>query len=456
MDFYPPLVRHLVAPAWAWKDKSQHYRYLKEFEKTQYWKPEQIRTLQWKLLKNIIAYAYEETLFYRERFNQLGIKPDDIRSFEDYRQVPFLTKKEIQDRGKELLARDFPQEDLVRNTTGGSTGSPLVFYHDQERMDSRRASTLRHNRWAGWEIGDKVGILWGARQDFSPLQNFKSRFRNLLLERELVLDTSALDEQKLSEFARQLIGFKPKVLLAYANSMYLFARFVEANGIGEIRPKSIITSAEVLHPHERETIEKVFACPVFDRYGSRETSVIASECEHHTGLHVNAETLYVEIVKQGKAAPSGETGEVVITDLLNLAMPFLRYKIEDTAFWAEGACACGRGLPSLGKVTGRVTDFILTPEGKLVSGASLTIYLITNIAGLKQVQIIQDKREHLLFKLVKDGAFSDESRLKLNQRIKEILGNRFQLDFQFVSEIPREPSGKYRFSISNVIPEFFR
>lgn len=456
MDLYAPLVRGFVAPGWAWKDGSQHYRYLNEFEQTQYWKPEELEKLQWKLLKRMISYAYQKSPFYKQRFDRLGIKSEEIRSVQDYLQIPFLTKQDIQDNLKELLVQDYRGYKMLRNTTGGSTGSPLVFYQDQERLDSRLASTLRHNRWAGWEVGDKAGILWGARQDFTSFGGLKARLRNLLLDRQLVLDTSSVSDSSLAEFSKKLIKFKPQVILAYANSMYLFAQFVQANQIKGIRTKSIVTSAEVLHPQERELIESTFGCPVFDRYGCRETSVIASECERHTGLHINAETLYVEIIKNGKPAQPGQSGEVVITDLLNLAMPFLRYKIEDSAFWAEGICPCGRGLPRLGKVEGRVTDFILTPEGKLVSGTSLTIHLITDIPGLKQVQIIQDQNDHLLFKLVKDGEFSPESEQKLNLRIDQMLGTRFKRDFQFVSQIPREPSGKYRFSISKVAPEFFR
>jgi len=456
MDLYAPIARHLIAPLWAWKDYSLHYRYLKEFEKTQFWKPEEVQRLQWKLLKKILSYAYSQCPFYKRRLDELSIKPDHINSFEDFLQIPFLTKRDIQENIDDLLAKDFPANKRVPNQTGGSTGSPLVFYLDKERMDSRRASTLRHNRWVGWEVGDKVGILWGARQDFTPIQSLKAKIRNFLLDRYLVLDTSSVTEERLFEFSRQLLKYKPKVILAYANSMHLYAKFVQANQIKGISPKSIITSAESLSQEERQNIQDTFGCPVFDRYGSRETSVIASECEQHTGLHVNAETLYVEIIKNGKPTRPGEVGEVIITDLLNVAMPFIRYKIEDAASWAKGDCPCGRGLLRLAKVEGRVTDFIITPEEKLVSGTSLTIYLITNIPGLKQVQIVQDRKEHLLIKLVKDKSFNQESMQKFRQKISQMLGNSLQIDFEFVPEIHREPSGKYRFSISSVTPEFFR
>jgi len=456
MDFYAPLIRNWVAPLWAWKDKSQHLRYLREFEITQYWKPQRLRGLQWNLLKKIMAHAYQNTIFYRERFEKLGLQPEDIKSFEDYQKLPLLTKKEIQERLPELVAQNIPKEKLVRNSTGGSTGSPLVFYLDQERLDSRLGSTLRHNRWAGWQIGDRVGVLWGARQDFTSLSGLKAKLRNLLLDRQLLLNTFSLTEENLRQFARALIKFKPKIILAYANSIYLFASFVQAEKIAGIRPRAIITSSEVLSLEQRQKIESVFECKIYNRYGCRETSVIASECEKHSGLHLNAETLYVELIREGRPALPGEEGKVVITDLLNYGMPFLRYSIEDTARPLARNCPCGRGLPLIEEVTGRVTDFIVTPDGRLVSGVALVTYLITNIPGLAQVQLVQENKESLLVKMAKNQNYDEKSQLVLEQRIKEFLGREVRVEYRIVEHIPKEPSGKYRFSLSKVAEAYLR
>jgi phenylacetate-CoA ligase len=456
MELYASTVRNFVAPFWAWKDKSPHFQYLQEFEKTQYWKPELLQSLQWKLLTKMISHAYEKVPFYRNRFEKAGLKPEDLRNFSDYLLLPPLTRSEVQDHLSQLISRDYQPSQLVRNLTGGSTGSPVVFYHNPERMASRLASTLRHNRWAGWDIGDKVAVLWGSGTDLTGFSSLKARLRNLLLDRQLVLDASAITEERLGDFVQKLKRFKPKIILAYASAAYLLARFIQTNQIKGVHPQALVSSAEMLSQQERELTERVLECPVFNRYGSRETSVIASECDQHNGMHVNSEALYLEIIKNGKASAPGEIGEVVITDLLNYGMPFLRYKIGDAASWAQGECLCGRGLPRLEKLAGRVTDFIVTPEGKLVSGASLTIYLITDVPGLKQIQIIQESEESLLFKLVADGNFNSESRQKLTKRIEEMLGKNLRLDFEFVSQIPKEPSGKYRFSISKLTPEFFK
>src|SRR5262249_8373738 len=153
----------------------------------------------------------------------------------------------------------------------------------------------------------------------------------------------------------QLCRRRPRFVLAYARAAVLFARWAEARDLRLHRPDAVLTSAEVLEEDERAVIERAFGCRVFNRYGCREVSVIASECDAHDGLHVMAEGLYVELETPTGPARPGEMGSVLVTDLLNPAMPLVRYRIGDMASWAPGRCACGRGLPRLAKVSGRVT-----------------------------------------------------------------------------------------------------
>ena len=170
-------------------------------------------------------------------------------------------------------------------------------------------------------------------------------------------DTSSLSEARLREFPGVLRKLRPEVLVAYANSIYLIARYLKATGRGDLPPlKSIITSAEVLEPEQRELITSVFGCPVFDRYGCRETSVIASECGTGEGMHLNAECIHLEVVQGERRCAPGERGEFVITDLLNLGMPLIRYRIRDVGLLLPEACACGRTLPRLRITGGRTTD----------------------------------------------------------------------------------------------------
>lgn len=452
MSLYAPIVKHITYPLWVLKDHSSELEYLRQYEETQFYTSDQIRELQWQKLERILDHAYKTSPFYTKRFHSAGINPSDIRSPEDMLKLPPLLKDDIQNNGDELKSKDFSESDIIKDKTGGSTGSPLIFYYDQERLYSRQAATIRHDRWTTWDIGQKMALLWGAASDLSGFHSIKGRIRNLLLSRRVILDTSSIDEDKLWNFAQKLKRYNSKFFLAYANSMVLFAKFVRENNITWINPTAIITSAEVLLPENRTLIETVFGCKVYNRYGCRELAVIASECAYHTGLHMNAESLYIEFVRDGRYSKPGEIGEIIVTDLLNYGMPLIRYKIGDMGSPIDKVCLCGRGLPLMDMVSGRVTDFIVTPDEKLISGVALATYVITNIPGIKQIQLVQESKEQVKIRLVQNENFTKESLSKLNSNVIKFLGNKIRTDIEYVDNIPFERSGKYRFSISKVHP----
>ncbi|MEW6014658.1 MAG: phenylacetate--CoA ligase family protein [Candidatus Zixiibacteriota bacterium] len=452
-DLLQPIARHLIFPLQSWYEGSSAPRYLREMEKTQYLSPSELKELQAKRLRKLLRHAYQNCSFYKQRFDRCGFHPDNFSGADDLLKIPVLTKEDIQQHKEEMKAQNFAESDLIPNKTGGSTGRPLYFYLDKERSFSRKAATFRHNRWAGWEIGMKTAAIWGHREDIAGLAGLKSKIRNFLLDRRIILDTSSITREKLVSFKAELKAYRPDVYIAYANSMYLFARFLNETGSQDHhRPRSIITSAEVLEAQQRALIEKVFDCRVFDRYGSRETSVIASECSSHKGLHIGAEAFMVEFVKDGKPVAPGELGKIIITDLLNSGMPFIRYQIEDVGIPAGEVCTCGRGLPLMKMAAGRMTDFLVTPEGKLISGASLTIYLIANAPGVAQAQLIQETVNRVVFRIVRGDGFGENSLAFFEREIPRFFGPSVKYEIEFVENIPVESSGKYRFSISKVDP----
>jgi phenylacetate-CoA ligase len=455
MSLYGNLVRHVLFPLALWRrGETVQLNYLREFEKTQYLSADELRHLQQERLRFLLHHAYEQSPFYRERFNKAGLRPGDVRSPEDLRALPVLTKRDIQERGGDMVARSWPKEDLLRNQTGGSTGEPVAFYLSGDRKCSRAAATLRHNAWAGWQVGDRAAVIWGAPRD-KPGSSLRERLRGALLREPLWLDTSSITEASLEQFHRALWTWKPKIIQAYARSAVLFARYVHHRRLPCYRPLSLVTSAEVLEAEDRALLEHVFRCPVFNRYGCREVSVIASECTAHRGLHVMAEGLYVEIeTPSGPAAP-GQLGDILVTDLLNPAMPLIRYRIGDVGSWAAGTCPCGRHLPRLERVAGRVTDFLVGCEGQLVSGVYLATYVVAQRPSLGQVQIHQKQAGRLIYKLRPGPEFDlAADRDYLRQATRAYLGAGAGVEVELVQEFPASPSGKFLFSCSSVTPEF--
>ena len=351
--------------------------------------PETLEAVQLQRLQVLVDHAWRNCPAYRARFDAAGVVPGDIKSLDDLCLLPFLDKEDIQRNREGLLAANWPKDDLLTNWTGGSTGVPVPLYVSKGRHRSRWAATMRHNRWAGWEIGDKFGAIWAPGR-ILPASAWRLDCAGLL-ERVVALDTGCVTEEQMKAFNERLKQARPKVILAYAQGASLFARYIRNSGQTAYQPHAIVTSAEVLDTPSRQLIEEVFGCPIFNRYGCREVSVIASECEAHNGMHVMAEGVLIEIVRGGNPAQPGELGEVVVTDLLNLAMPLIRYRIKDTAARDDGPCTCGRSLPRLQNVAGRTADFVLGSNGRLVSGTFLATYVVGVRPSLGQVQIIQEE-----------------------------------------------------------------
>jgi len=456
MDIGAILARHVVFPLWLRKNRSEVGRLLQEYERTQFLPPDELRLLQRRRLKALLSAAAERIPFYRARFREAGLRPEQVEGPEDLAVLPPLRKEDIQRNGGHLRDPDIPEERLLRDQTGGSTGAPLVFHYDSQVRDERLAGTLRHNRWTGWRVGDRVALLWGAAVDLQGYRGFMARWRNRLLDRTMVLDASSITEEKLRLFVDAIDRIRARFVLAYANTAAAVADHLRKRPLRQ-SPDAVVTSAEFLTDENRDAIERGFRAPVFNRYGCREFAVVASECEVHAGLHINAESLVVEVVdEEGHPLPPGETGEILVTDLRNHAMPFIRYQIGDVGRLRGHPCSCGRGLPLLELCGGRITDFITTPEGRSVSGVALATYAITNVPGIHKVQLIQGALAHLTVRLVKGADFGDETIRTLSENLRRFLGPTMEIGYEFPDAIPPAPSGKQRFSISHVPPAFAR
>jgi phenylacetate-CoA ligase len=448
--FIEPVVRQAVFPLWARRDHPHFRSYLKEFERTQFLDRSALEALQCERLGKLLAHAYSHCPYYKRRMTESGFHPRHLTDLSKSSAVPILTKRDIQDHRAEMLAENFPRSERVPNQTGGSTGSPLQFSVDRERFDSRMASTIRHDSWAGLEPGAWRAKLWGARLDQVTGNGWWDWCRNNFLYRTVFLNTSVLRDTDWNLFVAALRRKLPRFLVSYAQSAVLFARHVRERRIEDIQFHSIITTAEVLLPGQREFLEQTFSGRVFNRYGCREVSVIASECEHHTGMHVNAEALLVEIIPDPSIPPPA--GRIVITDLLNYSMPLIRYEIGDVGRWSEKqVCPCGRGLPLLAEIQGRTTDFLVMPDGRRVSGPALTL-VVADMADIRQVQFVQRDPQSVVLRVVPGRNYGSQTRTELRRRLGPYLDSRTILAIEETSSIASEVSGKYRFVINEMIP----
>jgi phenylacetate-CoA ligase len=442
------LSRHVFFPLWELKNRSHRRQYLSELSATQWWGSEALKAQQWERLRAAVSYAFANVPYYSARYTSSGFD-GVLRSWHDFLRLPLLKKQDIRANGAALLSNRFAREELVEARTGGSTGTALTVHFDRRCQELRNAAEMRSDRWAGCDIGMQIAALWGNPPAANTL---KARLRKLLLlDRVFFLDTMDLNDRTVLDFVRQWRRKKPSVLFGHAHSIYMVATYLQRFGVRDLRPKSIVSTSMMLLSPERALIEKTFDCPVTDRYGCEEVGLIASECEQHSGLHLNVDHMVVEFLRDdGSQAQPGEEANIVVTDLINRGMPLIRYCVGDLGVLSDRICGCGRGLPLMERVTGRRADFLKRPDGSLVAGVSLVERTLTAFPGIEQMQLLQDELRRVCVKIVKDGHFAPESEQTLRRELQVVFGDETTIDIHYVDRLDQTRSGKYRFSICNV------
>ena len=450
MDIYKPICKYVVIPLWAKWERTPYLQHLKYLEKSQYFSEEKIREIQWERIKRLLEHAYSNCNYYRKRFDQEGVHPDDIKSFDDYLSIPILEKENVRQFSEDLMA---PNVDKYASfLTSGSTGKPLRGYRNKDCHEFKRACGRRSELWSGYDLGERIYCLYGnPENELKGLEKIRAKFRRKFLQRIEVLDLLRLSEESMLDFAHKMRKKPPSLLWGHAHGLHLLAKFFEKKGIDDIRPKGMYSAGMVLHDWERKKVENVFQCKFQDRYGCEELGLIATECKQQEGLHINTDSHYVEFLgKNGRPVRPGERGLIIITDLTNLVMPFMRYKLEDVGIPSPKKCSCGRTQPLIEKIEGRIADFLISFKGELVSGISLTDHFAGHIPGVAQIQIVQEKIDLLTLNIVRTDDFGDMSKDAISHLVRKFFGEEMRFQFEFMDEIPKGPRGKFQFTICKI------
>ena len=410
-------------------------------ESSQWWTPDQIRAFQWNELTRLLETAFQSVPFYREKYKKAGLELGDIRTWEDFSRIPVLTRSEVDQHRKELCSQSF-REKLLPHSTGGSTGQPVRFFITYESYDWRMAGKDRAYGWAGLEPGDRSLHLWGAPVGKVPvLPRLKERLHEAV-DRRLMCNTFSQTEELWNRIYERAVRYRPKVIVGYVSSLDQFASYLAKQGGRIPGLRSAIAAAEPLFLPVRERIASGLGVPVYNTYGSREFMSLAAECECHDGLHVNAENIVLET-----QCASDEPSEIIVTDLHNFGMPFIRYGIGDLGLLEENSrCACGRGLARLKSVAGRELDSLKTPDGRVVPGEFFP-HLLKEVPEVIQFQVGQTSRERLVISAVCSEPLSEPSHNLLETEIRKVFGPAMKWELRQVENIPRLKSGKRRVTV---------
>ncbi len=427
---------------------------MNELDRNQWLSKEELLNLQRKKLHNILSHAYKTVPYYQQLFKTHEFHPDEI--LEDtnaIRKLPVLTKDIIRKNFDDLLTTDEATRETLRELgTSGSTGQPLKFMQDSNSRDYFTAYVHHHLGWGGWKPGRPHAYIGGA--SFESAKKFS--LRDFLMDwtfNRFATNAYALNTDSMTEFVDKIRAKRPMLLYGYASSIYHFAKFAKENNYNDIKFKSVFSSAEVMYPDQRQFIEETFDTQVYDRYATRELGELGSQDETQTGLRVSVENVFIEIVdEEGQPTPPGEAGNVIVTQLTNYGMPFIRYYLSDMAAWhpdtGKPAVSGQRAHPMLSIIEGRENDMFRARDGSIVWGGVNNA--LWNVDGVKQFQFIQKSYDLVIVKVVTENGLAIEHQNNVEKAIHTALGTDVEVKFEFPNEIPVDKSGKFRYQICEI------
>jgi phenylacetate-CoA ligase len=416
-------------------------RLLHQVRKNQWLKPSELEELQNKKLRSMVKHAYENTEFYHNKFKKAGIHPDDIRTLNDLKRIPFTTKEELrQQKLESRVSKGLNLSQCLVTETSGSTGIPLKIVYDEAADDFSKAVNLRSHIENGLKLRSKWAVFGDPHHYQKPRWFQKLRIYNAVQ----ISVFESIDKQ-----IEMLTKFKPEVLDGYTSSIRLLAEAVKKNGIQDINPGVVFGTSELLDPETRKYINSVFNVEMIDHFGCVELNRTAWECSEHAGYHIDADAVIMEFIENGENVSSGERGEIVYTGLYNYAMPLIRYRIGDIGIPSDESCPCGRGLPLMKLIEGRSDSFMQVPDGRIFSPIIWTL-IIRKIPGIGQLKAIQEKIDLIRVLVVKSPEFSQSTILQIEHDIKEVMGQEINVEVEIVDEIPKDKSGKVRAAVSKV------
>ena len=420
--------------------------YLSQLKKDQWKDFQELKNIQFKKLKAIIKHAYTYVPYYHRLFSSANIKPEDIKNYGDIKKIPLTSKRDIQKNYRDFIVRGVDESKLRSRVTSGSTGIPLKLISD----NSASPSSSKYPYFeCGVKLSDNFVTVWGRGAESIQWGSKYVRLWGDISETFVPL----FPEGKLVKVLRQI---NPDVLSAFPSLLSTLAN----HDLSGINPRLIFTQGEMVTQHCRDIAKKKFNVELFETYGSVEFGSLAFECNEHCGLHMITNSAYIEFVdEEGEQVSPGEQGEIIVTGLYNRAMPLIRYRIGDLGIPNDEKCPCGRSWPVIKSIEGRINDYLVLPNGRKISWLYLLRFILydekfkRNVFSISQYQIIQERKNRIIFKVVKGTKFDPEMLERIKNKIETEFakqGENLEVAVQLVKKIPMERTGKRRIFISKL------
>jgi len=433
----------------AWRYGLDHEHLVSEALERDTWSAERWKSWREERLAYVLDRAATQVPYYRKQWAERRRKGEKA-SWEVWENWPVLEKEPLRSNPKAFVADDCDVDRMFHEHTSGTTGKSLDLWWSKETVREWYAIwEARCRRWYGVSRHDRWAILGG--QLVTPVEQRQPPFWvwNHALN-QLYMSSFHLAPDLIPAYLDALVSHNIRYIWGYTSSLYALAQKALRLARSDLQMAIAITNAEPVYDYQRETIEQSFQCPVRETYGSAEITTAASDCEHGN-LHLWPEVGLTEVFRNGHRKPLGETGELVCTGLLNADMPLIRYRVGDTGALAspDKTCPCGRSLPLLSGVEGRVDDVLYTTDGRYISRLDPVFKAHLPV---REAQIIQEELDRVRVRYVPAPDYTPEAGVSIIERLQARMGS-IEVVLEEVAEVPREPNGKFRAVISKVPEE---
>lgn len=421
------------------------------FERSQWLPLDGLKRYQEGRLRRVIDQAYNHVPFYRRLFDERHLKPHDIRKPEDLHKLPFLSRDNVRARYDQLRADNASSFRPAEALTTGTTGTPLRFLVDRPSNVLEFVYYWRHWGWAGFRLGDPFAELrWDyfnrRAETAEELWHYQPAFRRLLL------NSVRISRERIGVYAWALRKFRPKFIHGRPSNLYCLALFLRERSLDDIPFMAAFTGGEVVLPEHRVMIEKTFGCKVLDHYAHMERCMAVTQCPEG-GYHINLEYGILQLTQEKEREDGVTIGRVVCTSLHKMAMPFLRYKIEDILelYPPEKRCPCGRTLPLVKAIHGRVRPIIMSLDGRPVTTLAAPI---RGVKGVRAFQFTHEAPGQMIVRIVKGKEYTPGTDETLKLRLRAFIGEGMRIDLEYVSEqdLERDEWGNIQMVVSHVRP----
>jgi phenylacetate-CoA ligase len=410
-----------------------------------------LRSIQDRKLRLLVKHVYTHVPYYRNLFDSVGITPESISGVEDLYKIPVTSRDTLMGQDREnILAKGLDENRCKSTKTSGSTRTPLRIVYRNNDL------SLMNMGWARAYFAHGIRPWHRITEFASPRysQRRRSWYEYLGLMRRKILASSADADIWISELRK----WQPHALIGYSSTLKLLAKAIQKQKITDINPQVVFSCSEILDNETRQLLLSTFRCKVIDIYGSEEGRCIAWECDECGGYHINSDLLIVEFLRDGKPVREGEEGEIVITNLHSYAMPFIRYRQEDVGVPIGKKSICGRELPLMSILEGRIDDFVVLIDGRKVS-PQIFYYSIVPVRGIGQWRVVQENVGELRVEIVlsrkaleKPQRWKTKGKIKyqISQNLIQSIGKQLNVTVQFVDMLPQIPGEKFRSVVSKL------